>query len=40
MLYGSQKVARATQKVSKALDDIDDIESFLNLGFSRAIYGI
>ena len=35
MLYGSQKVARATQKVSKALDDIDDIESFLNPGFER-----
>ena len=35
MLYGSQKVARATQKVSKAQDDIDDIESFLNPGFER-----
>jgi len=35
MLYGSQKVARATQKVSNALDDIDDIESFLNPGFER-----
>ena len=35
MLYGSQKVARATQKVSKAIDDIEDIESFLNPGFER-----
>ncbi|MEA2018081.1 MAG: hypothetical protein U9N59_06500 [Campylobacterota bacterium] len=35
MLYGSQKVARATQKVSKAIDDIGDIESFLNPGFER-----
>lgn len=35
MLYGSQKVARSTQKVSKAMDDIDDIESFLNPGFER-----
>jgi len=35
MLYGSQKTARVTQKVSRALDDIDDIESFLNPGFER-----
>ena len=35
MLYGSQKVARATQKLSKAMNDIDDIESFLNPGFER-----
>ncbi len=35
MLYGSQKVARATQKISKAMNDIDDIESFLNPGFER-----
>jgi len=35
MLYGSQKVARDTQKVSKAMSDIDDIESFLNPGFER-----
>ena len=35
MLYGSQKVARATQKISKAMDDVDDIESFLNPGFER-----
>lgn len=35
MLYGSQKVARDTQKISKAMNDIDDIESFLNPGFER-----
>ena len=35
MLYGSQKVARDTQKMSKALRDIDDMESFLNPGFER-----
>ena len=35
MLYGSQKAARATQKVSRAIDDIEDIESFLNPGFER-----
>jgi len=35
MLYGSQKVARDTQKMSKALNDIDDMESFLNPGFER-----
>lgn len=35
MLYGSQKVARATQKISKAMDDIEDMESFLNPGFER-----
>ena len=35
MLYGSQKVARDTQKISKAMGDIDDIESFLNPGFER-----
>ena len=35
ILYGSQKVARATQKVSKAMNDIEDIESFLNPGFER-----
>ena len=35
MLYGKQRVARETQKVSYALDDIDDIESFLNPGFER-----
>lgn len=35
MLYGSQKVARTTQKVSKAISDIEDIESFLNPGFER-----
>ena len=35
MLYGSQKVARDTQQVSKAMNDIDDIESFLNPGFER-----
>lgn len=35
MLYGSQRVARDTQKMSKAMSDIDDIESFLNPGFER-----
>lgn len=35
MLYGSQKVARASHKISKTLSDIDDIESFLNSGFER-----
>lgn len=35
MLYGSQRVARDTQKISKAMSDIDDIESFLNPGFER-----
>jgi hypothetical protein len=35
MLYGSQKVARETQKINKAMGDIDDIESFLNPGFER-----
>ena len=35
MLYGSQKVVRVTQKMSNALNDIDDIESFLNPGFER-----
>ncbi|MDF1884124.1 hypothetical protein JHD49_09250 [Sulfurimonas sp. SAG-AH-194-C21] len=35
LLYGSQKVARETQKTSKAMDDIEDIESFLNPGFER-----
>lgn len=35
MLYGSQRVARSTQKISRAMDDIDDIESFLNPGFER-----
>ena len=35
MLYGSQKVSRDTQKISKAMGDIDDIESFLNPGFER-----
>lgn len=35
LLYGSQKVARETQKSSKALDDIEDMESFLNPGFER-----
>lgn len=35
MLYGSQKVARSTQKMSKAMNDIEDIESFLNPGFER-----
>ena len=35
MLYGSQKVARDPQKVSKAMTDIEDIESFLNPGFER-----
>ena len=35
MLYGSQKVARATQKISKAMADIEDMESFLNPGFER-----
>ena len=35
MLYGSQRVARDTQKMSKALSDIDDMESFLNPGFER-----
>lgn len=35
MLYGSQKVARDTQKMTKAMNDIDDIESFLNPGFER-----
>lgn len=35
MLYGSQKVARDTQKMSKAISDIDDMESFLNPGFER-----
>ena len=35
MLYGSQRVSRDTQKISKAMGDIDDIESFLNPGFER-----
>ena len=35
MLYGTQRVARDTQKISKAMSDIDDIESFLNPGFER-----
>ena len=35
MLYGSQKVARDSQNVSKAMGNIDDIESFLNPGFER-----
>jgi hypothetical protein len=35
MLYGSQKVARDTQKISKTLNDIDDMESFLNPEFER-----
>jgi len=35
MLYGSQRVARDTQKISKVMSDIDDIESFLNPGFER-----
>lgn len=35
ILYGSQKVVRDTQKISKAMSDIDDIESFLNPGFER-----
>ena len=35
LLYGSQKVARETQKNSQAMNDIEDIESFLNPGFER-----
>jgi hypothetical protein len=35
MLYGSQRVSRDTQRMSKALNDIDDMESFLNPGFER-----
>jgi len=35
MLYGSQKVARDTQKISNSISDIEDIESFLNPGFER-----
>lgn len=35
MLYGSQRVSRDTQQISKAMGDIDDIESFLNPGFER-----
>jgi len=35
MLYGTQRVAKDAQKISKAMSDIDDIESFLNPGFER-----
>ena len=35
MLYGSQRVSRDTQQISKAMGAIDDIESFLNPGFER-----
>ncbi len=35
MLYGSQRVAREGQSISKAVEGINEIESFLNPGFER-----